>query len=115
VILFLQKFFDGDSATSRVVLVRFVFLLLDGFGLEFSDPFLGSSSFVDGVRHGGNKWQILMWLMTDFRLCVQRSTTLSCYSCLFKIQGCFLHSGIDFMLPLAVTLSDRDDEIQECL
>jgi hypothetical protein len=33
----------------------------------------------------------------------------------FKIQGCFLHSRIDFMLPLAVTPIDRDDEIQECL
>jgi hypothetical protein len=47
VILFLQEFFDGGSATSRVVLVRFVFLLPDGFGLEFSDPFWGSSSFAD--------------------------------------------------------------------
>jgi hypothetical protein len=52
VILFLQEFFDGGSATSRVVLVRFVFLLPDGFGLEFSDPFLGSSS-VDG----GSPWR----------------------------------------------------------
>jgi hypothetical protein len=33
--------------------VRFVFLLPDGFGLEFSDPFLGSSSSVDG----GSPWR----------------------------------------------------------
>jgi hypothetical protein len=83
VILFLQEFFDGSSATSRVILVRFVFLLRDGFGLEFSDPFLGSSSCADGGRHGGNKWHISVWLMADFRLCIH-STTLSCYSWPFQ-------------------------------
>jgi hypothetical protein len=53
VILFLQEFFDGGSATLRVVLVSFVFLLPHGFGLKFSDPFLGSSSSADE----GSPWR----------------------------------------------------------